>query len=154
MADKPNLMLGRESWIFLELCLCLFAHFRGGGCKSVPSWCHWAAVNGHRQAGQGHDHRAGSNIFFNKSKRGRRLNEGEGCLYDDILGPLRLLGLLLLSSVKPGLHPEHFVCFGNEDFKGNLWGQVSSANAMYKKRSLKPGLLRAPPTLALIQEST
>lgn len=63
-------------------------------------------MNGHGQAGQGHDHRAGSNVFFNKSKSGRRLNEGEGRLYDDILRPLKLLGL---SSVKLGFHPEHFV---------------------------------------------
>ena len=36
------------------------------------------------------------------------MKEKEG-LYDEILGPLRLLGLLLLSSVKPGFHPVHFV---------------------------------------------
>lgn len=154
MADKPNLMSGRESWIFLELCLCPFAHFGGGGCKSVPSWCHQAAVSSHRRAGQGHDHSSGSGTFLNKSKSGRRLSEGEGRLYGDILGPLRLLAFLLLSSVKPGFHPGHFACFGNEGFKSNIWGQVSSADVMYKKRFRKPGLLLPPLTLALIQEST
>lgn len=82
------------------------------------------------------------------------LNEGEGHLRDELLGSMRLMELLLLSSVTLGFHPEHFVCFGNEDFKSNIRGQVSSADVMYKKGSLKPGLLLPPPTLALIQEST
>lgn len=84
-------------------------------------------MTGHRQAGQGHDHSAGSGTFLNELKSGRRLSAGEGCLYGDILGPLRLLALLLLDSVKLGLHPEHFVCFGNEGFEGN--------------ERLRPGLL-------------
>lgn len=86
----------------------------------MPSRCHQAAVKGHRQAGQGHHRRAGSKTVFNESKSGRRVKEGEGRLCGDVLGPLRLLGLLGLSRVKAGFHPEHFVCFGNEDFNGNL----------------------------------
>lgn len=45
--------------------------------------------------------------------------EGQRHLSDDIPGPLRLLGLLVLSSVKPGFHPAPFVWFGNEEFKGH-----------------------------------
>lgn len=128
MADKPNLMRGRESWIFLELCLYLLAHFRGGGCKSVPSWCHRASMNGHMQSGQRNDHRVCCTIFW------ARGNVAEGAewkrrtsVWWTPLGPLRLMGLSLPSSLKLGFHPAHFVCFGNEDFKGNFWGQVSSA---------------------------
>lgn len=110
-------------------------------------------MNDHRQEGQGHGHKTGSNLFFSKLKSGRSLNEGEGCLYDGILGVTELAGLLLLSSVKLVFHPQQCVCFGNEDFKGNPGDHVSSADVMYKKHSLKPGFLLPPPTLALIQES-
>lgn len=59
--------------------------------------CHGDGT-GHRQAGQEHHHGAGSTTF-SKGKSGRRLGEGQGHLSDDIPGPLRLLGLLLLSSL-------------------------------------------------------
>lgn len=151
MDDEPSLMSGRESWIPLELCLCLFAHFQGGRCKNVPWWCQQATGTGHRQAGQERHRRAGSTTF-SMWKSGRRLGEGQGQLSDDIPGPLRLLGLLLLSSVKPGFHPAPFVWFGNEDFKGHPWGQVSCADV--QETLPKPGHLLSPPALALIPEST
>lgn len=60
-------------------------------------------------------------IYFQQEEKWQKvLNEREGHLCDEFLGPVRLMGLLLLGSVKLGFHPAHFVCFGNEDFKGNF----------------------------------
>lgn len=60
-------------------------------------------------------------IYFQQEEKWQKvLNEREGHPYNETLGPLRLTGLLLLSSVKLGFHPAHFVCFRNEDFKGNF----------------------------------
>lgn len=60
-------------------------------------------------------------IYFQQEEKWQKvLNEREGHPYDEFLGALRLTGLLLPSSVKLGFHLAHFVCFGNEDFKGNF----------------------------------
>lgn len=115
MADKHNLMRGRESWIFLELCLYLLAHFQGGGCKSVPSWCHHASMNGHRQPGQRNDHRVCSNIFS------ARREVAEGAEWKRrtsvwwIPGCTEVDGTFATELSETGISPCLFgnVCFGN-----------------------------------------
>lgn len=60
-------------------------------------------------------------IYFQQEEKWQKvLNEREGHPYDEFLGALRLTGLLLPSSNPQFFHLAHFVCFGNEDFKGNF----------------------------------
>lgn len=129
MGDELNLMVGRDSWIPLELFTSLHI-FREADAKM----CHGDVT---RLLGLARGRQVRSTttgLAAPQGKSGRRLGEGQGHLSDDIPGPLRFPGLLLQSSLKPGFHPAPFVWFGNEDLKATP--KARSPVLMYRKHSL------------------